>query len=394
MDVPQRVAIVWDTYAPYRGVLFDALAGMAPFEFTVIYCGLRERRRQWHVQLDGASYQWLAPWAAEWPMSVGGQEKQKLHLNPSLPWILRRQRPEVIITAGFVDPSMYLALLYGRRCGVPVVMWSDSNDRTRRQPSRLRDALKRWYVKRCDGFLAAGAGAARYLTSLGAATDLITHVPNVADNGFFTNRACEVREQEFLREQGLPANYLLYVGQLVPRKNVGGLIEAFAEVAPGFPDWSLVVVGDGPGRQEAEEAAAGAGLAGRVLFCGYKQPEELVAYYTAAQCLVLPSFSEPWGLVVNESLCCGTPVVCSTQAGCTEALVIPGKTGYRFDPYSPGALPEALRSAMGEPKTARVRAQCVGQADECAPEKAAEGYIEAAARALGRRRGVRTAIAR
>jgi glycosyltransferase involved in cell wall biosynthesis len=126
-----------------------------------------------------------------------------------------------------------------------------------------------------------------------------------------------------------------------------------------------VLVGDGPLRGELEAQVARLGLDSAVQFPGFRQYDELPPYYGLAEAFILPSTHEQWGLVVNEAMAAGLPVLVSERCGCTPDLVAEGENGTTFDPYDAAAIAEALRAlpddeekrrAMGRDSRERIRA--------------------------------------
>jgi glycosyltransferase involved in cell wall biosynthesis len=135
------------------------------------------------------------------------------------------------------------------------------------------------------------------------------------------------------RLYSLPERYFLYVGRFAAEKNLFRLLEAFKlyRGSSGDRPWDLVLVGSGPDRQAIDEYIRRNDVPG-VVFSGFRQIGELPAFYALAGCLVLPSLSETWGLVVNEAMAAGLPVLVSERCGCVPELVHPGLNGYVFDP--------------------------------------------------------------
>ena len=188
------------------------------------------------------------------------------------------------------------------------------------------------------------------MRGLGMSADRIQVVGGSVDNDYFRRRAAEARAIPGLRsELGLPERYFLYVGRLVPQKNLAVLLEAFERYrsVSGVDAWDLVIVGGGPLENQLRTLAGGA-AGGGVHFAGLKQIEQLPSIYGLAGCFTLPSTSEPWGLVVNEAMASGLPVIASDVCGCAEDLIAPGVNGFLFDPADPGALAGLLeRIASG-----------------------------------------------
>ena len=174
---------------------------------------------------------------------------------------------------------------------------------------------------------------------------------------------------------GIPARYVLYVGQFDPRKNMDGLLRAFAGAAADDPELCLVVAGDlGKLATHLHEALARtAAPRERVIVTGYVDDATLASLYSGAECLLHAALLEGFGLTPLESLAAGTPVV-GYRAGAVEEVV--GDAGLLVDPQDPEALGDALRRYLSSPSLAadlRARAQ---------PRAALFSWDEAADRTL------------
>lgn len=121
----------------------------------------------------------------------------------------------------------------------------------------------------------------------------------------------------------------LFVGRLAKEKNVSLLIEAFSEMRKENNSIALVIVGDGPERNELEDLVRSNDVPD-ITFAGYKIFPDNVMYYKLSDILVLPSSHEPWGLVVNEAMIMGIPVIVSDAVGCRKDIVVNEENGLIF----------------------------------------------------------------
>lgn len=149
----------------------------------------------------------------------------------------------------------------------------------------------------------------------------------------------------------------LFVGRLVPEKNVALLVEAFAELKKTQPDTALLIIGDGVEMGNLKKKAENL-LVSDVHFMGYVTFPEIVEFYKAADVFVLPSQYEPWGLVINEAMIMGLPVIVSDKVGCRKDLVIEGKNGYLFKNGSKNELLKVM-SLMDNSKIKRFSKKAV-----------------------------------
>lgn len=139
---------------------------------------------------------------------------------------------------------------------------------------------------------------------------------------------------------------MLYVGRLSPEKNLRRLIE----VVNRHPEWHLSIVGFGPLEEELKAISES-----NIHLLGAINNEDLPKIYQSHDAFVLPSTSEPWGLVVEEALNNGIPVAVSERAGCSDDWVKDGRLGILFNPFSEEAIECALSSILTKETNNRLR---------------------------------------
>jgi glycosyltransferase involved in cell wall biosynthesis len=182
------------------------------------------------------------------------------------------------------------------------------------------------------GFLAIGTRNADFYAAYGAPEERIFWAPYAVDNDFFMAHASRLAAQKrALRErEGISPDLpvILFCGKFLEKKRPFDLLRAFA-LLEGHPPSSLVLVGDGPLRSEIAAFIARRGLT-NVRLLGFRNQRELPACYAMADVLVLPSSFEPWGVVLNEAMCCGLPVIASDRVGAAADLVREGINGFTY----------------------------------------------------------------
>ncbi len=298
--------------------------------------------------------------------------------TPEVARVVEAARFDAFILQGWATRSAWQAMRACRRSGTPILIRGDSQLYTRRPwPWRvLKLVLYRRFIPRFDGYLVVGARAREYLLHYGAQPERMFFAPHAVDNEFFASGAERFRAQrtELRRAWRLPpdATVFLFAGKLVRRKRPDDFLQAIAAAsARDRGVWGLVA-GDGPLRGELEGLAS----AGRwpVRFSGFLNQTEIPRAYAAADALVIPSDArETWGLVVNEAMASGLPVVASDAIGCAPDLVRPGETGVTFRCGALGELRDALlglaadpgrRAALGAGACRHVRRYSVAAATE------------------------------
>ncbi|MPR36790.1 glycosyltransferase family 4 protein [Salmonirosea aquatica] len=257
-------------------------------------------------------------------------------------------RPDVLNITGYYDWAQVLLLFYAKTRGLKVVISSESSmaDRTR---STAKEFLKKMIFKCTDAFFCFGQSTVSYLRALGVPESKIAvRRGAVVDNDRVQARFENANQRSKKTESG--NRNFIYVGRLAPEKNVKMLLEAYQDCIQSdkSPNWGLIVVGDGPLLEVFREYAVRNGLS-QVQFTGGIPWAEVPDYLAQASVLVLPSLSEPWGLVVNEALVCGMPVIVSEKCGCAEDLVSPNQNGFVFDPTDKVGLVRALQYYRDNP---------------------------------------------
>lgn len=269
---------------------------------------------------------------------------------------LDKLQPDVVIAGAIAFPSGAATVRWCTKHGKGCVIFDDARrkDVPRSFPTNI---VKRLLYRHVDAMLISAESHVSDYEWWGIPRTRLFFGVDAVDNDFFQDRADRIRKDydRKRRELRILGPYFLGVGRLVDKKNWATLIRAFAQwQSDGQAEpWSLVLAGDGPGRT-ALEALIPAVIRDRVHFVGNKTQEELCAYYALAGALVLPSrYGETWGLVVNEAMASGLPVIVSNECGCAETLVHDGINGWLFDPGSTAGLVDKLSLMARQREEAR-----------------------------------------
>jgi glycosyltransferase involved in cell wall biosynthesis len=222
----------------------------------------------------------------------------------------------------------------------------------------VKELAKRYFVSRTlQGAFVGGTLHREYAIRLGIPPHAIETGYDAVANAHFAAVADSARQdaQALRRQFGLPGAYFLYVGRFAPEKNVAGLLRAYAlyRKRHRLDPWPLVLVGSGPQEAHLRSLAAELGLTD-VYWPGFRPIDELPMFYALATCFVLPSTSEPWGLVVNEALATGLPVLVSDRCGCAPELVQEGRNGFCFAPEDVPRLAQLMVSMACADQPTRV----------------------------------------
>lgn len=243
------------------------------------------------------------------------------------------------------------------------------------------ERAKRKFISACRAYIVPGKASREYLETLGVGDKPIFTAPNAVDIERFATlaEAARAHADEIRGVEGLPDRYFLYAGRITREKGVFYLLEAYARLSQERRSRvGLVFVGDGAARSRLMKRAKE--LDGsRVIFPGFVQRDNLAKYYALADALVLPTYSDPWGLVVNEAMASGLPIVVSKAAGCAEDLVRHGWNGFVVRPREVGRLAEALGSLADDRELVRLMSQrSVERIQNFSPQICAAGLAMAA----------------
>lgn len=281
---------------------------------------------------------------------------------------------EVVVLAGYHRIEYWAQLVVAKITGKSVFVFCDSTkfDRPR---YALKEAIKRALFRNFDGFFCYGERSRQYLQEYGIRAETIHERCQAAalPNSYYSEAALAERLQNI--SNGLKPT-VIFVGRLSKEKNLPALIRSFRQVTEEVSDATLRIIGNGPDRGALTDFVRKLGLSQKVTFLGSKSGAELYAEYATAACLVLPSLSEPWGLVVNESLSFGCPVIVSDRCGCSCELVIEGKTGFVFPAEDEKFLSARIRQLLDSsfPQASAAR-ECIHLISTFTPKTAASAII-------------------
>jgi glycosyltransferase involved in cell wall biosynthesis len=389
-----RIALLTNIVPPYRLPVYRDLATTPGWALRVMVCaegetgfgraheGAFERgRRDLDVEV-------VRGWSFPRGVSTGAAGEARQVVDSHVPLgaltALCRFRPDVIVSAELGARSA-IAALYALASRTPLVIWSYPSRAAAAGLGAARLAWSRAVLARAQAVVGMGVQAREVLGSLGVPPARLFDAPNACDRESL-EAALERAEPSAMRASlratlGCRQRIALVVGRLVPAKGVRPLLAAWRRLSPQRRrDWSLLFVGDGPLAREVREAAT-ALEPGAVVVAGSVPAASVVDFYAAADILVFPSLGDPWGLVVNEALTCGLPVVCSRLAGCADDLVRSGDNGWIFDPTDQGASVAVLAEALASPRLARLGERARETAKRFGPDVMANGLRRAIAHA-------------
>jgi glycosyltransferase involved in cell wall biosynthesis len=372
-----RVALLTEIISPYRIPVFNALSRQKGIELHVIFLAETDpTQRQWLVYKDEIEFPYEVLPACRWRWG-----RWHVLLNRGLESALERFRPNSILCGGYNHPAFWQALIWAKFHRAHFAAWIESTSQDQRNPSALTEFIKRWFIRNCSSFAVPGKSSFEYVRFMGVPAERIHTAPNAVDNRRFATLARSVKERESQRraELGLPPRYFLCAGRIVPEKGVFQLQQAYTQLEPELrSEMGLVFVGEGVARNELMKNATKT-CPGTIVFPGFAQRDQLAAFYALAEVLVFPTLSDPWGLVVNEAMACGLPIIATDVAGCTADLVRDGENGYVVASGNVDQLAEAMAAFARDPHLAsQMGERSATLIEGFSPEGCAAGLARAA----------------
>jgi glycosyltransferase involved in cell wall biosynthesis len=332
-----KVALLLNVIAPARLGLYSFLANH--FDLLILHGGRESNRDTWsglEKALPTAQVVRAWGWQLHHEKKVDGEvfDEKYLHLTPGFAWHLLRFRPDAVISneMGF---RTLTALAYGSLFRKPVWVWWGGTLHTERSTGFLRKVIRRLVTLWANRWISYGQSSTEYLVHLGVKRERILESQNSVDERRFQ----EDTEPAWMIQ---PRPVLLHAGQFIERKGIGSLLKVAAVLQNDGQEFSLLLVGSGRDKQLLEERVKTLGLK-NVHFRHAQSPDKMPSVYRSADVLVFPTLEDVWGLVANEAILCGVPVLCSKYAGCATELFPPENI---FSPENLDEFTQKLREAI------------------------------------------------
>lgn len=355
-------------WAHYKSVLFEEIQKQtrSPHEFHVLQIARSEISRK---GMEGSAIHYHYNYTLlfdDYIEHVPALKEILLVLK-----FIYRYQPDVINVTGYASSASTLpAILFGWLLGKKVIMSSESTrkDKTR---SFLKETIKRLAVRLCSGFVVFGRSSEEYIRDLGAPPrKILVHKAAVVDNEAIEREHTEALARKPYPEIKTSRNFI-YTGRMAPEKNIPLLVKAFQELRP--QGWGLILAGNGPEdarlRELIQESPDHIYLYDAVSWT------EVPGFFSRADCFVLPSNSEPWGLVINEAMVCGLTVIVSTACGCAPDLV--DGNGYTVPPNNLNALKKSMQAIISDPEPEKMKRRSQEIIRNFSVQSVASSYIQA-----------------
>lgn len=332
-----KLALLTNMIAPYRLPLYSILADQ--FDLLILHGGKEANRDSWNgleEALPKARVVRAWGWQIRYAKKIGGEifDEKFIHITPGLFWHLLRFRPDAIISTEMGLRSM-IALAYGTVFRKPVWIWWGGTLHSERNIGLAKRLLRKGFPFWAHRWITYGQTSTEYLLHLGVKRDRILQSQNAIDEQRFKS---SVEPAWIIR----PRPVVLHVGQFIERKGISALLDAAARLQKTGWEFSILLVGSGRDKEALQRRAELLGLQ-NVHFLPSQPPDRMPSVYRSADLVVFPTLEDVWGLVANEAILSGIPVLCSKYAGCAPELFTPENI---FSPEDLNEFSQKLQAAI------------------------------------------------
>jgi len=373
-----RHAVIVTNYIPPHSLPFYESFQRLVGQLTMLIATPMEGNRHWVPDWGTLRVERLKTFTLRrpWRHPQGFEETNEVHFPRNAVARLRALKPDVVI-AEQLGAAAALSAVYARVVRrTPLLYWACLSEHTEQGRAAARRTLRRWLLRRPDCVAVNGRSGAAYLKGFGVPDERMELVPYCPVMGVFENVPLDRPSRQ--------AHRLLYSGQFVPRKGIVPFLERLRAWAERHPsrrvEFSLV--GDGP--QAAELRAMPLPRNLRVAFLGRRGFDELATIYADHSILVQPTLADEWGMVANEAMLSGMPILGSQYSQAVWEMVEDGVHGWTFLPDSPHSMDDAIHRALAATPTqiAAMRPVVRSVAERRTPEHAADCLLRAVNKAV------------
>jgi glycosyltransferase involved in cell wall biosynthesis len=378
----------------YMTPIFRRMAKHPSLDFRVAYCTLRGAEASHDPEFD-VNIQWDVPLLDGYPWTQvpnrgSGAESFFGLFNPGLLKLIRGGNYDAVLCfIGYVRATFWIACIASKSRKAAFIFGADATSLTPRDGRNWKIPIKRFFwphlFRLADQVIVPSSDGRDFMCSLGIPPDRVSLTGDCVDNDWWMAQSKQVDRAAVRASWGVSPNdaVIVFSAKLQQWKRPLDLLRAFAKA--NLPKAFLLFAGTGPLLPQLESEAASLGVASRVRFLGFVNQSLLPAVYTSADLLILPSEFEPFGLVVNEAMCCGCAVAASERCGAARDLVVPVHPEFVFRCGDIDALAELMRKAIAD----RARLKELGRAalayvQTWSPERNIAAAVEAIRMATSR----------
>lgn len=347
-----KVALLTNIPAPYREKMHELISHYFGGFYNVIYCAEKESDRKWIVKYGKYDKQVLSK-----------INHNAVHNNPIIFKHLNSLNPDVVIIMGFY-PTMLYAYLWALLKSKKLIVFTDGTLKSESFLSQIHKIVRKIVFKKTSAFIGPSNGSAALYSSYGINTNKFFRTYLAVNNEMFSNDSSNVKKYD-----------LMFSGQFIDRKMPFFFIETAKIVKEKYGKCSVLILGNGILESKMIDLLEAYNI--EYSFPGFINQEELPIYYSQAKLFLFPTQNDPWGVVVNEAMASGMPVITCNNAGVANDLVVDGLNGYVL-PLSEHIWAEKIIEIFNSPdEYKRLSVSAMNHVKEYSFDNAAKGIIDA-----------------
>lgn len=308
-----KIAIITNIPTPYRKAQWEYYSKCNSMDITVFYCSNIEKNRYWDVEPSHGIKE----------VFLRGFQLGSLHINPGVLKVIL-QDFDIFFVGGYGYPSVIISIILLKCLRKPWVMIVDGVSPLKLNRNNfVIENIKKLLIRGANAYFANGTVGCELLGKYGVNPKKIFNQYMTVDIDYFMEKDTDslkfrslIRAKHDISEN---STVIMYSGRLVKHKGVQDLITAVRNLKNKEFDVTLLIVGEGEFKDELMKFSQE--IFPETIFTGHVDPKKLYKYYYAADVFVLPTYDDPWGLVVNEAMACGLPIIVTDAAGSSIDLV-------------------------------------------------------------------------
>lgn len=354
-----KICIVTNIPAPYRNPILEIVGEELKDDFLMIFCAKKESNRKWSLNKFNFNHLFLKE-----NVRAKSNGYDYVHNNPDVFKELKKFNPDVIITTGY-NPTHLYAWLYSlvfRKKHIPM---SDGWIFSENNLSFLHRIIRKIVFLTSSSFIGASKNTFLLFESYGIKRKNIFQSHLCIDNQKFSNNK-SFKDRKY---------HLMFSGQFIERKIPFFFFDITKKLSESIPDLKVLILGSGPLEEELLKKFNNANI--DYTYPGFASQEELPKYYSNSKLFLFTTEMDPWGIVANEAMASGTPVIVTPYAGIVNDLLIDSQNGYVIDIDVDKWVDKIKDILSDEEKWQTLSSNAKEKVQEYNFESAAKGIIDA-----------------
>jgi glycosyltransferase involved in cell wall biosynthesis len=331
-----KVLFITNSPVPYRSLFYNRLGEVC--DLTVLYERelLADREKTWQSSISNKTFKEI--------FLKGVKIGNEMSFCPSIVKFLKQNAYDIVVVGVYSSPTSMLAIMHMKHRGIPFILNSDGG--LAKNDSPLKFKIKKYFIGSASGWLSPGEVTNEYLSHYGADLSKSYIYPFTSVEEKYIEKAAAAAEEKLrLREEfGIKEEKaVVSVGRFIPLKGFDILIKAAKKLSG---DAGVYIVGGEP-TEAYLKLGRELGI-GNVHYVNFMDAEKLKGFYRACDLFVLPSRTEAWGLVINEAMANGLPVIATDKCVAALELIEDGRNGYLVPVDDDEALAERMNAILGD----------------------------------------------